>query len=437
MSALKKGVLFLGDVGALYAALAFTLLIRYGSDFFGDAFRTHLAPFSVIFLLWLLILYLADLYRLASLRSVTATAATLAIAATVAGVLSVVCFYLFTNFFALTPKTNLLIFVAVFFLIDIAWRALTRKWFAAAAENVIVIGASPRTRELVAFLEENPHAGYRVAVWIENESSSELRNLTEIARDAHATAVVVPTAASGANADILSAVYQLLPLELAIVSTADFYELIFERTPLDEVGESWFIENISTRRPFYDPLKRVVDLALGSLLFVVFLPFMLVIGLAVATTSPGPVIFPQKRCGKNGKPFTLYKFRIMVANHDGSPWTVKNDPRFTRVGRFLNFTHLNELPQIVNVVKGDLSFTGPRPESLELAAQYAKLPYYEMRHVVKPGITGWAQINFQPSTSLEEASVKLTYDIYYVKNRSIFLDLMIILRTVRYFFLSH
>lgn len=435
MSWFKKVFLLAGDVAALYLSLGIALLVRYGSDEALASFAVHVGPFSAIFVLWLLVLYLADLYRPATLRSNTAIATSLAIAVAIAGSLSMIALYLFSDFFVLTPKTNLLILCVVFFIIATAWRALTRTRFAAGAENIVLLGNSPQAAELVAYLAENPHTGYRVAAWVRDEDADLYATLTQAVRAAHATAVVVPNSITK-NSGILSTVYRLLPLEVSIVQLSDFYELIFERTPLDALDESWFIQNISTRHSFYDPAKRLIDIAVACITLVVFSPFFLMIALAVALSSPGPVIFRQERIGKNGVPFTLVKFRVMVTGHNGSPVTAQNDPRFTRVGRFLNNTHLNELPQLWNILRGDISMTGPRPESAPLVATYRALPYYDLRHAVKPGLTGWAQINFRPSSSLEEAYEKLKYDIYYIKNRSVFLDTLIIIRTIRYFFSS-
>jgi len=127
----------------------------------------------------------------------------------------------------------------------------------------------------------------------------------------------------------------------------------------------------------------------------------------------------------------------MHENSGGPLWTENRDPRLTPIGKILRFTHLDEIPQFWNILKGDLSFTGPRPERVELVEQYKNFPYYEIRHIIKPGLSGWAQINYKPSASLEEAYEKLCYDIYYIKNRSFFLDAMIILKTIRYIFTSY
>ncbi|MCL5004808.1 MAG: sugar transferase [Patescibacteria group bacterium] len=141
--------------------------------------------------------------------------------------------------------------------------------------------------------------------------------------------------------------------------------------------------------------------------------------------------------GKNDFPFTLYKFRTMKIGVNGPLATEKNDKRVFFVGKILRFTHLDELPQLWNILKGDISFIGPRPESSDLVEIYKKLPYYEIRHIIKPGLTGWAQVNYKASASPEEAHEKLRYDIYYIKNRSLVLDFLILLKTIKYIFVSH
>ena len=169
----------------------------------------------------------------------------------------------------------------------------------------------------------------------------------------------------------------------------------------------------------------------------IFFPLTIIISILIKFTSKGPIIYKQERIGKGEKPFILYKFRTMKINHNGPLWTVGNDKRLTFIGKIIRYTHLDELPQLINILKGDISFIGPRPERSELVQMYKKLPYYEIRHIIKPGLTGWAQLNYKPSASLEEAYEKLQYDVYYIKNRSLLLDFFIVLKTIRYFFISH
>lgn len=176
---------------------------------------------------------------------------------------------------------------------------------------------------------------------------------------------------------------------------------------------------------------------------VLTLPITLTIALIIKLTSRGPIIFKQVRIGEFGREFTLYKFRSMIANApDGSAeagtgaiWKTKNDPRFTRIGRIIERTHLDELPQLINILKGDASFVGPRPERPQFVHKLKEvIPYYELRHLVRPGIAGWAQLQYKYGASVEDAYQKLQYDLYYLKNRSFLLDISIILKTAKLFF---
>ncbi|MFH1162146.1 MAG: exopolysaccharide biosynthesis polyprenyl glycosylphosphotransferase [Candidatus Jorgensenbacteria bacterium] len=438
MSLLKKVALFLGDILLLYAALAATLLIRYGWAEFPMRLADHIIPFSITFIAWLLVLYLSDLYHLKSFSNPATLARNLSLATAIAAGISVAFFYLFSGFFELTPKTNLLIFAAAFFVFDYGWRLALLRAFVSGAAGVILIGDSPRITEIAEHLRIFPHTGYRIAATFPDVSTLTFEALSSTIETTHATLLVAPPE-SREPKGTLHLVYRALPLGISVVNFADFYGTIFEKVPLEDLGEQWFIENISTRRPFYDRAKRLIDMGLGGVLAVALSPFMLLAALLTLLTSPGPVIFSQERMGKSGRPFMLHKFRTMRARRGEASWpeaTGENDARVTPLGKFLRYTHIDEFPQLWNIVRGNLSFTGPRPESSELVKRYQRLPFYEMRHVVKPGVTGWAQINYRPSASLEEAYEKLKYDLYYVKNRSLFLDLLIILKTIRHLFVS-
>ncbi|PIP30105.1 hypothetical protein COU12_00800 [Candidatus Jorgensenbacteria bacterium CG10_big_fil_rev_8_21_14_0_10_54_38] len=438
MSPLKKVALFLGDVLLLYAALAATLFIRYGAGELSASFAVHVIPFSAIFIAWAFIFYLSDLYHLKSFSNPATLARNLSLAIAIATGFSVVFFYLFSGFFELTPKTNLLIFAAAFFAFDYGWRLGLFHVFTSGAAGVIVVGNSPRIAEIGKCLDTYPHTGYRIAAVFSDAAALDFDTLTRTIREKQAALLVVQSNLSE-KSRVLHLTYRALPLGIAVINFADFYEMIFEKAPLEDLGEQWFIENVSTRRPFYDRAKRLLDVVLGTILAIILSPFMLIALLLIRFTSRGPVIFPQERVGKNGKLFTLYKFRTMRHNAGETSWefwTEAHDSRITPIGKFLRFTHMDEFPQLWNIIRGDISFTGPRPEREELATKYQKFPYYEMRHVVKPGLTGWAQINYQPSASLEEAYEKLKYDLYYVKNRSLFLDLLIIIKTIRHLFVS-
>lgn len=222
-----------------------------------------------------------------------------------------------------------------------------------------------------------------------------------------------------------------------VLETSDFFERECGFLKLDTLRPSAMIFSRGFRQSLYrDFAKRAMDVMVSFGLLLVAWPFMLItaLGICIESWGRGSVLFRQQRIGQNGEPFTLYKFRsmIMEAESDGvARWAQKQDPRVTRFGSFIRKTRLDELPQLFNVVRGDMSFVGPRPERPEFVGDLsAKLPYYRDRHWVKPGLTGWAQINYPYGASEEDAFKKLQYDLYYVKNQGIALDLMIIAQTV-------
>jgi sugar transferase (PEP-CTERM system associated) len=207
------------------------------------------------------------------------------------------------------------------------------------------------------------------------------------------------------------------------------------RVALNAIQPSWFVFSEGFRRSDLMVLmKDAIDLVCATLGFVLSLPIIAVVAAAIKLDSPGPVIYRQRRVGVGGRCFEVYKFRSMRANaeHNGAQWAAADDPRVTRVGALLRKYRLDELPQFLNVVRGDMSFVGPRPERPEFVEELrAAIPYYDERHTVRPGITGWAQVQYEYSASVEGAHRKLEYDLYYLKHMSALFDIRIILRTIR------
>ncbi len=436
MSGWKKGLLFVGDILILYGALAGALLVRYGAGKLGASYATHRGPFLPVFLVFLLTFYLLDLYHLRTFLTSLVLFRAVTLAVVIAGVVSMGAFYLFPDYFLLTPKTNLALFAGLILLLAYGWRALLRARFRASAVPVVFVGTSPRITEIAEEVKRSPHLGYRIAHHFETLDTGSENTLKTLA-ETKGLALLVVDPSLARDEETARKLYRIIPYEVNVVPLSEFYEAVFEKVPLEDLSEEWFIENISPRRPFYDRIKRILDVALGIALFVILIPLSLLTALAVALTSRGGALYRAERAGKAGHPFILNKFRTMKNGAGGPLWTEENDMRITPVGRFLRATHLDEVPQLWNIIRGDISFTGPRPENVGLVREYEKFPHYAMRHVVKPGLTGWAQINYRPSKSLDEAYEKLKYDLYYVKNRSVFLDLLIILKTVKYIFTNH
>lgn len=226
---------------------------------------------------------------------------------------------------------------------------------------------------------------------------------------------------------------------MQIVDYQTFWERETGRLDLDALHPSWLIFGKGfTRGLVSDSLKRLFDIGVSGAVLVVttfVFPVTVIAALLVKLESPGPVLYRQERIGLYGRPFMVLKFRSMRQDAEvkGSPvWAQLRDPRVTRVGAFLRRTRIDELPQLINVLRGDMSFVGPRPERPYFVEKLTEvIPFYRERHCVKPGITGWAQVNYPYGASLEDARQKLSFDLYYVKNRSLFLDFIIILSTIR------
>lgn len=231
----------------------------------------------------------------------------------------------------------------------------------------------------------------------------------------------------------------LLDLKLRGIRVFDemsFWEQHLGRINLDRLDERWltYADGFSNNS-FNVAAKRLMDILVSLAVMVLTLPLMLITALLIKLDSKGPVFYRQERVGLHGRPFTLFKFRSMKVDAEagGRPrWASRKDPRVTRVGGFIRSTRIDELPQLINVLRGEMSFVGPRPERPHFVEQLAEIiPFYHERSYVKPGITGWAQVNFPYGASVEDARQKLSYDLYYVKNRSLFLDILILFSTVR------
>jgi sugar transferase (PEP-CTERM system associated) len=221
-----------------------------------------------------------------------------------------------------------------------------------------------------------------------------------------------------------------------VTDYVDFYERESGRVDLAALRPSWFIFSDGFRTgPVVEGLKRTFDIMLALLTLVLVFPIMALTAVAIRLEGKGPILYRQDRVGLRGEVFILLKFRSMSqdAEVNGSPvWAAKRDPRITRVGWFIRKTRIDELPQLYNVLRGHMSFVGPRPERPSFVEQLtATIPFYGQRHVVKPGLTGWAQIRYTYGASVEDAIEKLQYDLYYIKNLSIAFDIVIVLETIK------
>src|SRR3989344_1701152 len=441
----KKFILFLLDISALYISLVITLSIRYRGDF-DYQYYLHLPPFILIFTLWLIVFYITTLYDVRSLRNGLYFYSSLYQASLVASGISIAVFYL-VPFFIITPKTNLFIFIAIFIGLETVVRSLFNGIAGAKFKKpILIVGLNPQTLELSRFIRKNPQLGYEIRSLanissVSNGIDEEFKkfhivdgvgNLNQLIKNQRINTVIVSPEAYQIP-EIIDIFYKSIENKVTFRNLSSFYENTTGRVPLGAINQIWFLENLSEGgKSSYELLKRSLDIVFGitlGLLSLLLYPFII---LAVKT-SAGPVFYNQKRLGQNGKIFDILKFRTMDKDAErltGAVWTREGDPRITKIGNFLRKTRFDELPQLWNIIRGEMSFVGPRAERPEFHNSLRQeIPFYEERYIIKPGLTGWAQINYRYSSSVADSAEKLQYDLYYVKNRSFVLDLGIILKT--------
>jgi lipopolysaccharide/colanic/teichoic acid biosynthesis glycosyltransferase len=436
-------LLFAGDIATFVLALFATLLIRYGGALSAPIIRAHIGPFSILFALWALVFYLSGLYG-KRIVFFTGNLADAIVKTQVANIILAALFFFLVPSVGIAPKTNLLIYLVVSLAFILLWRLAlyprltTRRKPIAAA----LIASGKEAEELVHGVNGNARYGIEFRVVKKPEEIVDTNAFAAELASKKVGWLVVDTAHE-LPADVLALIYRLTRVEkrMQFATFEDAYEEIFDRIPLSRLEHGWFLENVaSANSAIYGFTKRVIDILGGLAMGVVTLIALPFVALALQVERPGAVFLAQERFGQGGRMIRAYKFRTMRYGDRGA-WAGENDNRVTRVGAFLRKTSLDEFPQFVNVLAGEISLIGPRNDIRALGERLAQaLPYYEARYLVKPGITGWAQINqqYEPGNlspqSIEETKVRLAYDFYYLKHRSLGLDLVIALKTIKRMF---
>ncbi|MEI6528815.1 MAG: sugar transferase [Candidatus Falkowbacteria bacterium] len=431
LTRLKKTILLLGDLLFLNLALFLTLVIRYPKETLVENYRGHLPHFLVIFLIWVVILYINDLYNLNLKASGRKFFLQTVNAAVLSSLLSVIYFYVNVQS-AIAPKTNLAIFIVVFMALFFVWRGIfsTLVKSLIPKSNLAIIGFNNRTEKLIEELKNNPGSGYQTALIF--KSPEKMDTLIESIKEKNIRAIVV-TDDFGESEKVREALFSCLAFNLIFFDYPAFYELLTGKVPVEAIGPIWFLDNLKEgERNYFNFVKRVIDLIGAIVILIISFIFWPLIALIIKLGSRGPIFFTQERYGRNEIIFKMIKFRTMrTENNDGLP-TSEGDKRVTPFGLFLRKSRLDEIPQVINIIKGEMSFIGPRPEQPKIVAELEhQIPFYKTRLLIKPGITGWDQISgHYHSPSLEDSLEKLQYDLFYLKHRSFYLDLAITLKTV-------
>ncbi|HZQ10319.1 MAG TPA: sugar transferase [Anaerolineae bacterium] len=395
-----------------------------------DSFTAWFLFLSVI---WFVSAQVMDLYdlRVAGLPR-------RAVSATLVCVLGMLAVYLVVYFIA-APQTlprHLIGFFSVIAAVLLsAWRGLFALALGAGplARRVAVVGDTTSAQALLYAIRENAPGYYSVVTTVDAQS---LEGTARLLNAAGLDEVIV-SAQDDLSDEWLAALVACREQGVQVANMAAVYEELTGRVPVEHVGKTWSVLlplDQDATRGLNGFMKRALDILLAGIALLLLLPFLPFIALAIWFNSRGIILLRQARVGQNGRIFTLYKFRTMIA--DAEPpgvalWAEEDDPRVTPVGKFLRRFKLDEVPQFWNVLRGEMSLVGPRPERPEIVDNLQReIPFYRLRHVVRPGLTGWAAIRFRYGRSVNDALVKLQYDLYYIKHQSLTLDALILIRTL-------
>ena len=433
---IKQLLCLAGDIAMFYLALFLTLAIRYGVDW-QRQWQIHFLPFTIIYFSSLIVFYIIGLYDLSLARNNLFFFMTLTQALVISVILAVLFFY-FIPYFGIAPKTNLFVSFLIFSVLFVLWRQFYNQFIKSSAllNNVLILGQDQETKELIQYVKNNPQLGHHIKKVLAPEEVRLLNDLIDIIIKEKIQTVVID-ADPHKDKNLIQNLYQCLPLKIIVADLPTFYEKITGKIPVSAIGEIWFLQNLmNDQKTLFKGIKRIMDILFGILLGAPTLILTPLIALLIKIDSRGPIFYRQKRVGRDSRIFDIIKFRTMVQDAEkyGAQWIKENDKRVTRVGKFLRKTRLDELPQIWNILKNDMSFVGPRPERPEFAFSenlLEQIPFYQVRQSIKPGLTGWAQTKYPDSSSVKDSVQKLQYDLYYIKNRSIAIDLAIILKTIK------
>lgn len=430
-------ILLLGDIVSFCAALWLTLLFRYLDLPSKELWATHIVPFAILFIVWIAIFFIAGLYEKHTLILKSKLAAIILNAQILNSAIAAVFFYVIP-YFGITPKTTLFIHLFVSFALIQYWRLYVFPFFEIKKrEKAFLIGSGSEMEELKAEVNNNSRYNLQFVSSVNLDAMDSLDFDGEVLPRIYSEQmhVVVADFKNEKVEPLLPKLYNLIFSKVKFIDMHKVYEDIFDRIPLSLVKYSWFLENISTSvQKSYDIGKRLMDIVLSfvlGLLSLIFYPF---VWLAIKIEDGGSLFFIQERVGQNNKIVKIIKFRSLAEHRDEGG--IAKDPKPTKVGQFIRKTRIDEMPQLWNVFRGDLSMIGPRPEIPALVKLYEKeIPYYNIRHLIKPGLSGWAQLYHREhphhSADTMETKNKLSYDLYYIKNRSITLDLKVALRTLK------
>jgi len=448
----KKFLLISVDIAVFIIALNITFWLRNvaEADFSFAVILSQMYIFYPVFIILLLSLFIAEMYDLPIVYSRIETISRITYAQITASVISVLVFYLFPNYFIGSPKTLILIFTFVNISLLSLWRIYGNNLFQNHTRfKALLIGKSQEMHEI--YEQVNSHDLYplyfvKYFSLINGDSQQDklfasekveeiIKSLQKFLTNNQIKHVVLDIRDPEVT-KLLPYIYNLTSQNIKFYDMAAIYQDVFRKMPLSAIGYLWFFEHVSLETKIFDFCKRVGDLILAIPTFILFLICLPFVWLALKLENQGDkkIFSVQKRLGLGGKIINVYKFRTMLYTDSGK-WRedLNNSNTQTKVGEILRRTNIDELPQVINILKGEMSFVGPRNDIVSLGEKlYSEIPYYMIRYSIQPGLTGWAQtLQKEIPHTLEHSINRFQYDLFYIKNRSLLIYLIIILRTIK------
>ncbi|MEW5818994.1 MAG: sugar transferase [Cyanobacteriota bacterium] len=436
-------VLFLVDL--ILFLLVFGLIFLIRPETFKYEFI--LTSLCVVFS-WHYVLYLKGFYTIKEYSIFWKDSYHILEAILIGSVLPMIVSYFWQSFFI--PRGNIIFAAVMSYFVILLWRFLFSEYMKSFKKhkNVIIIGAGRSGTTIAKEIISHPELNYDIVGFVDDDNEKIGQNIegfkvlgpcTELSKQVKENDVnilILAITGKPKHHQTLFAVAECMKLDVKFFDMVNLYSYLTGKIPINYITNSWFIYELGTpNKPFYEAIKRLLDIIMSLTVLIVTSPIIIFLAFAIKFQDGGNILYSQDRVGRHGKVFKMLKLRTMIANaeRDGAVWAANNDedPRVTKIGKIARKLRFDELPQMYNIIKGDMSLVGPRPERPEFTCELEKqIPFYQRRHWVVPGWTGWAQIMFRYGASVDDAHEKLQFDFYYIKNRSIFLDISIFIKAV-------
>lgn len=420
----RKIILFIGDGISLCFAGCLMLISRFGVLNATEQIPIHLKPFIIWGSLVFLIFYIFNLYETNALKPTLGNIRQFIFAIIISAIVGIILFYIFP--FSITPKTNLLITQLYFTFFILIWRRSFYRIFSKRFKNNIVfIGETPESKILIQTIIDNPPIGYDYKGTFENFEMLQKSNLK----------IDTIVYASGKNnIDLL----ELSRSNYIHLDINNAFQIILSKIPVELMNDAIALDMLKDKKNILSKIvQRFLDIFFSILIIITTLPVTIITSIIIYAEDRKDIFYKQKRIGLKNKEFSIIKFRSMKidAEKSGAQWANSEDKRITNIGKIIRKLHIDEIPQMINILRGDITLVGPRPERPEFVSMLEKeIPYYFLRHTIKPGFTGWAQIRYRYARTIKDSKEKFEYDLYYIKNRNFFLDMGIIVRTIQIIF---